>query len=77
MPISKAALKCAFLFGKLWRAGSCAKHLGFKRESPGNQPGPPWWSGKEEPMLLVLVKVVHLLFGRITVRILWHRKGRR
>ena len=26
-------------------------------------------------MIHVLVKVVHVLFGRITVRILWTRKG--
>ena len=35
-------------------------------------------SGKEDQLMVqVLVKVVHSLFGRITVLILWRRKGHR
>ena len=57
---------------------------GFLREALELQTGKPGDSArasmverKEEPMLIVLVKFVHQLFGRITVRILWRRKGRR
>jgi hypothetical protein len=57
------------------RAGSRKKHKGFDRESPGNQPGPSTEAERRIAMILLLVGL--LLFGKVTVTIAWHRKGRR